>query len=127
MTASRDDRRFVPAGWHAVTPRMVAHDAQRLVAFLTRVFGARGVFEPERPCVVTLGDSMVMVSEAGARDAMPAFLYVYVRDVDATCRRAIEAGARMIEQPFDEPYGDRRCMFADAWGDVWQVATHGTA
>ena len=92
-----------------------------------RIFAARGVFEPERPCVVTLGDSMVMVSEAGARDAMPAFLYVYVRDVDATCRRAIEAGARMIEQPFDEPYGDRRCMFADAWGDVWQVATHGTA
>jgi hypothetical protein len=46
---------------------------------------------------------------------MPAFLCVYVNDSDATFRRAIEAGARSIEEPFNTPYGDRRCMGEDEW------------
>ncbi|MCA3871704.1 MAG: VOC family protein, partial [Burkholderia sp.] len=28
------------------------------------------------------------------------------------------------EAPADMPYGDRRAMVKDAWGNVWQIATH---
>jgi uncharacterized glyoxalase superfamily protein PhnB len=127
MTDSLHACHFVPDGWHTVTPRIVVHDARRLVAFLTQVFGATAEFQDERPCVVVLGDSMLMVSEAGVRRPTPAFLYIYVSDTDATCRRAIDAGARVIEEPFDTPYGDRRCMVEDGWGNTWQVATHAAA
>jgi PhnB protein len=65
----------------------------------------------------------VMVSGEGQRESMPAFLYVYVEDVDATHRRAIAARATSLEEPTDLPYGDRRAMVRDAWGNTWQIAT----
>ena len=110
--------------WHTVTPRIVARDAAALVQFLERVLGASGTFEDAAPCILTIGDSRVMVSEADARPPIGAFLYVYVDDADAAYRRAIAAGARSIEEPFDTPYGDRRCMFEDRWGNTWQVAVY---
>ena len=65
-----------------------------------------------------------MVSEVGVREFMPAFLYLYVDDIDGTYERAIEAGAESLEAPLDMPYGDRRCMVKDPEGNIWQVATH---
>ncbi len=112
----------LPHGWHTVTPRIVARDARRLVAFLADVFGADGAFEAERPSIVRIGDSLLMISEADIRPPAPAFLHVYVDDVDATFRRAVEAGVRVVEEPFATPYGDRRCMFEDDWGNRWQAA-----
>ena len=108
-----------PAGWPTVTPRIVAMGAREFVAFLVRVFGATGQFEESRPSVVWLGDSPVLVSEAGVRRPTSAFLYVYVADVDATFQHAVEEGARVIEAPLDTPYGDRRCMVEDPWGNAW--------
>jgi PhnB protein len=68
---------------------------------------------------------MLMVSSSLERGPMPAFLYVYVEDADATHRRALQAGATSLEPPRDLPYGDRRAMVQDAWSNVWQIATHG--
>ena len=113
-----------PAGWHSVTPRLVVSDPARLVEFLKQAFGATGDLQTERPSVMRIGDSLVMVSSVGPREAMPAFLYVYVDDIDATCQRALEAGAVSLEEPWDTPYGDRRGMIQDPCGNVWQIATH---
>ncbi len=113
-----------PAGWHTVTPRLVVADARGLVEFVARVFDATGEYREDAPAIVTIGDSKLMISDAGVRAPAPAFLYVYVADADATHRRAVDAGARSIEPPFDTPYGDRRAMIEDRWGNVWQIATH---
>jgi uncharacterized glyoxalase superfamily protein PhnB len=124
MTEPASTDRFAPAGWHTVTPRIVAHNAPELVEFLSYVFGALGVYEPAMPSVIRIGDSNVMISEAGPRGPKGGFLYVYVSDTDSTHRRAIERGASSVEEPFDTPYGDRRCMVEDRWGNTWQIATH---
>jgi uncharacterized glyoxalase superfamily protein PhnB len=113
----------VPEGWHNVTPRIVANGAEELVAFVKGVFGARGEYLRERPSEIWIGDSVIMIGDAGEREPMPAFLYVYVDDADAVYRRALDGGARSIEAPLDTPYGDRRCMVADRWGNSWQIAT----
>ncbi len=123
MKESTNRSNFAPEGWQAVTPRLVVRDAKQLVEFLKQVFEATGEYRTERPSVITIGDSMLMVSDAGVRSPMPAFLYVYVSDTEATYQRAIEAGARTLEAPFDTPYGDRRCMVEDKWGNTWQIAT----
>ena len=115
---------FVPEGWRAVTPRIVVHEAHRLVDFIKHVFGASGEYRSDRPSVLQLGDSWIMISDAGARDPMPAFLYVYVPDVDQAFGRALERGATPLEKPADLPYGDRRGMVEDEWGNTWQIATH---
>lgn len=116
--------KFQPDGWHTVTPRIVARDPEKLVRFLKDVFNAQGEFRRGFPAEVTIGDSLVMVSGDGQRDSMPAFLYVYVEDTDATYQRAIAAHATSLEKPTDMPYGDRRAMVRDAWGNTWQIATH---
>jgi PhnB protein len=115
---------LVPPGWHTVTPRIVVEDPAGLVAFLKRVFDAKGDFEADAPSQIRIGNSLVMVSRAGPREIFPAFLYVYVPDPDATCQQALEAGAALLEAVWDTPYGDRRGMVKDPWGNVWQVATY---
>jgi uncharacterized glyoxalase superfamily protein PhnB len=107
-----------------VTPRIVVDDAAKLVEFLRRVFGATGDIRTDTPSVIRIGDSLVMVSASGPRGPMPAFLYVYVDDVDGTYGRALEAGAVSLEEPSEMPYGDRRGMVRDPWGNTWQIATH---
>ena len=114
---------WIPEGFHTVTPRLVATDAAKLVTFLKKAFGASGDLPNEGPAQLRIGDSLVMVSEAGPRPATEAFLYLYVEDSDATYHRAIASGATSIEAPDDMPYGDRRAMVRDPAGNVWQIAT----
>src|SRR5262245_23124139 len=123
MKETTNEAHFVPEGWHTLTPRIVANEAKQLVEFIKNVFGASGEYRQAAPSVMKIGDSLIMVSEVGLRGPTPAFLYVYVADADATYRRALEFGARSIEEPSDMPYGDRRCMVEDRWGNTWQIAT----
>ncbi len=108
--------RSKPEGWHTVTPRIVVRDVEKLIEFLKQTFGATGELRSAIPSEIRIGDSIIMVSGAGVRDTMTAFLYVYVDDADATYQRAVEAGAISLEEPQDMPYGDRRGMVRDAWG-----------
>jgi PhnB protein len=116
--------RPIPEGWHSVTPRLVVHDVASLVEFLKQAFGGTGDLRTDIPSEIRIGDSIVMVSGVGLRDAMPAFLYLYVDDIDATYQRALRAGAVSLEAPQDLPYGDRRGMVKDPCGNIWQIATH---
>jgi PhnB protein len=113
-----------PEGWHSVTPRLVVQDAAGLVEFLKQAFGATGELRTDSPSMIRIGDSFVMVSSVGPRDAMPAFLYVYVDDIDTTYQHALAAGAVSLEEPWNTPYGDRRGMVRDQCGNIWQIATH---
>ena len=107
-----------------MTPRLVVHDAALQANFLKQAFDASGDFRTDRPSVIKIGDSLVMVSGVGVREMMPAFLYLYVEDTDATYHRALEAGATSLEAPWDTPYGERRGMVKDPCGNIWQIATH---
>jgi|SRR5882757_4367629 PhnB protein len=117
--------KFQPDGWPTVTPRIITPDPENLVRFLKDVFHAQGEYRAGRPAEIRIGDSVIMVSDGdGVRDLMPAFLYVYVADADATYKRAIAAKATSLEEPANMPYGDRRAMVRDSWGNTWQIATH---
>ncbi|KAA0021802.1 VOC family protein [Antrihabitans cavernicola] len=101
---------------------MVVADVGVAVDFLRTVFDAVGDVVPGRPAEVRIGDSLIMVSEVGEREQFPALLYIYVDDADVTYRRAVEAGAETLEDPRDEPYGDRRAMVRDRFGNTYQIA-----
>jgi PhnB protein len=123
---SRPDRsrKFMPTGWHTVTPRLVVRDAKGFVEFVKWVFSATGDYRSEVPTVLQIGDSLIMVSDAGVRAPSSGFLYVYVENTDETYARALHAGARSLEEPSLMPYGDRRAMVEDKWGNTWQIATY---
>ena len=116
--------KFQPDGWHTVTPRIMVRDPQNLVAFVRKVFDAQGEFNPGRPAEIRIGDSIVMVSDGDGLHTLPPRLYVYVQDTDATYASAMAANAVSLEAPADMPYGDRRAMVQDPWGNAWQIATH---
>jgi PhnB protein len=115
---------LLPNGWHNVTPRLVVSNPAVLVEFIKHTFGASGELSMDAPSQIKIGDSIVMVSGVGLRDPSPSFLHVYVDDADVTYHRALEAGALSLEEPGDMPYGDRRAMVKDPWGNDWQIATY---
>lgn len=117
--------KHVPEGWPAIVPRIAVEDAEGLVGFVRDVFRATGELRPGRPTELRIGDSLLMIGNAIDREPANAFLYVYVEDTDATFERATGRGATVIEEPGDMPYGDRRAMVRDPWGNTWQIATHG--
>src|ERR1700687_2344512 len=91
----------LPYGWHSLTTRIVIEDVAGLVEFLRQAFGATGEIHADRPAIMQIGDSVIMVSGVGQREAMPAFLYLYVDDADATYRRALQAGGQSLQEPDD--------------------------
>jgi PhnB protein len=118
---------YQPEGWRTVTPRIFTDDVRGLATFMRTVFGATGRQAAGRPMEMRIGDSIVMISDADEREPYTACLYVYVEDADKTYRKAISAGAKSIEKPTDTPYGDRRGIVRDGWGNTWQIATRQAA
>ena len=115
---------FKPSGWPTVATRIFHPDVEGLVAFIRAVFDANGDYHEGQPAEMRIDDSVVMISDgAGRRAAFPACLYVYVADVDATFEKAIARGATCTEAPALMPYGDRRAVVEDIWGNLWQIAT----
>jgi PhnB protein len=121
----------IPEGYHAVSPYLIAKDAGGLLEFLRGAFDAEETFRMNAPdgsvshAEVRIGDSVVMVGEAGeAWPARPSALNLYVPDVDATYKAAVAAGGTSKDEPADQFYGDRRATVVDPAGNQWFIATH---
>jgi uncharacterized glyoxalase superfamily protein PhnB len=120
----------VREGFSTVTPYVTAVDVDAMIAFAKDVFGAVETYRSSGSaggthCELRIGDSMVMFGGGGPAGGRtnPAALHVYVPDADAVYRRAIEAGARSMWEPKDQPYGERSGGVADAAGNQWYIAT----
>ncbi len=125
----------VPKGYTTLTTYLVAQDADGLIDFLKKSFGAEELFrsgpgsEGGLHCEVRIGDSMLMVGGGGAGmkwrgTPMPSAFHIYVPDCDATYARALEAGATSIAEPADQDYGERTATVRDAAGNFWYIATY---
>jgi PhnB protein len=120
-----------PVGYTTVSPYLIAAGAQQVVDFLKHTFGARELRRYDLPdgsimhAEVQIGDTVVMIGDAGEKwPAVPAHLHVYVKDVDATYRRALAAGGVSVQAPErkgDDP--DRRGGVEDPAGNPWWIAS----
>lgn len=113
----------IPEGYSALTPRIFVADPTGMVAFLVAAFDATGELIGDRPAEMRIGGALLLVGSTQARSATSSAFYLYVPDADATYARALAAGATTMEEPGDTPYGDRRAMIADPFGNTWQIAT----
>jgi uncharacterized glyoxalase superfamily protein PhnB len=102
-----------------------------LIDFLKSTFGATELFRMPAPggkvghAEVKIGDSNVMIADSSAEwAARTAMLYVYVKDVDATHKKALAAGGKQVKEPANQFYGDRSSGVTDAFGNYWGIATH---
>jgi PhnB protein len=121
----------IPAGFHTITPYLMAKEAAKLIDFLKNALGAEVITLSKSPdglimhASLRIGDSMLMLSDPrGNWAAQPAGIYLYVPNMDELYQRAINAGAESVNAPRDEFYGDRMGGIKDPSGNTWWIATH---
>lgn len=120
-----------PDGYTSVAPYLVVDGAAGTIDFVRRVFDAVELRRfPDGSGKLThaevrIGDSVVMIADGVAPDwpPVPAHVHVYVEDVDATYRRALEAGAQPVQAPVKKDDADKRGGVRDAGGTTWWIAT----
>ncbi|HYO80128.1 MAG TPA: VOC family protein [Bryobacteraceae bacterium] len=123
---------YRPSGFHSVTPYLIVKGARTLIEFLKTAFEAEEISVHSTPdgssimhAQIRIGDSMLELSDgSGQWQPMTSALHLYVEDVDATYKRAVDAGARSLRSPTLEFYGDRACEIVDPAGNYWFLATH---
>ncbi len=117
-----------------VTPYLLYADVEGAAAFLTQAFGFT---EVDRTVGAAGGTHLELETERGGRiyaGQPPAgyknprdvgrtsIVYVLVPDVDAHHDRAKAAGAEVIEELVDTPFGHRRYTCRDPQGHEWSFA-----
>jgi PhnB protein len=129
----------IPEGYNNVAPYLAVEDAAQAIDYYTRAFGAKERTRMQGPdgkiahAELELGDSVVMLS-----DPFPQFatrppkelggtsvsVFMYVEDVDAVVKQAVDAGATVTVEVADQFWGDRFGTITDPFGHVWGLATH---
>lgn len=121
---------YKPTGYTSVSPYLIVGGASDTIAFLARVFDAEELrrFPDDGGRVihaeVRLDDTVIMIADGvAAWPPVPAHVHIYVPDVDATYRRALEAGAVSIQEPVQKDDADKRGGVKDPGGTTWWIAT----
>ena len=119
-----------PRGYTTVSPYLIVDGAGRTIEFLAAVFDAielRRFPGPDGTLMhaeIRIDDSVVMLTDGTAEwPPFPSYVHVYVPDVDATYRRALDAGATSVQEPVQKDDEDKRGGVRDAGGTTWWIAT----
>ncbi|NJO43698.1 MAG: VOC family protein [Cyanobacteria bacterium CRU_2_1] len=122
---------YKPANYSTVSPYLVVNDADATIDFLKRVFGAielRKIPDESGKLMhaeVRIDDTVIMLADPAPPDWSPilSHVHIYVPDVDATYRKAIEAGAISVQEPVKKQDEDKRGGVKDRGGTTWWIAT----
>lgn len=119
-----------PDGYTTVSPYLIVDGASVTIEFLRNVFGAvelRRFPDPAGKVMhaeVRIDDTVVMIADgANGWPPVPAHVHVYVPDVVATYKRALDAGATSVQEPVKKQDADKRGGVKDAGGTTWWIAT----
>jgi len=113
-----------PPGWPRISSSLYYSDGSKAIDWLCRAFGFELRLKVEgddgrvEHSELTYGDGVIMVSDlkpekmpyakspGDVGGANTQNMMVYVDDVEAHCKRAREAGAKIISEPKTSDYGD---------------------
>jgi uncharacterized glyoxalase superfamily protein PhnB len=123
-----------------IFPALRYRDANAAIAWLGDAFGCseHAVHRDGDGAVahaeLRLGAGLIMVGEYNADGwlggsppdaaASTVSLYVVVEDPDAHHARAVAAGARIVRDLVDLPYGSREYSARDPEGNLWSFGTY---
>ena len=121
---------YKPDNYTTVSPYLIVDGASGTIDFLKRVFGAVELrrFPSDdgklMHAEVRIDDTVVMIADGvEGWPPIPSHVHVYVSDVDATYRSALEAGATSMQEPVKKEDEDKRGGVKDAGGTTWWIAT----
>jgi PhnB protein len=129
----------IPDGYHTATPYLALDDAAAAIEFYKKAFGAKErtrnvgpddkIFHAE----VEIGDSVVMLSDPFPQSTTKppkelggtsVSVVLYVEDVDAVAKQAVDAGGTIESEIEDQFWGDRFGSVQDPFGHIWSIGTH---
>ena len=117
-----------------ITPALRYADGPAAIEFLCRAFGFEkhlvvpGEGNTIMHAQLTLGHGMIMLSSTPSEfdqlvqkpgQAGSVCICVVIQEVDAHCAQARAAGAEILQEPTDKPYGGRDYVCRDPEGYVW--------
>jgi PhnB protein len=130
----------IPDGFHAITPYLTVKGAAQAIEFYKRAFGATERFRIPGPdgktvghAEIQIGNSIVMLADESPQlgtqspqtlKGSPVSLLLYVENVDAAFKRAIDSGATVLQPVENKFYGERSGSLADPFGFQWTLMTH---
>jgi PhnB protein len=129
----------IPDGFTAVTPYLIVKGAAQAIEFYKRAFDAEEVMRLAMPdgkvahAEIRIGGAVVMLADEAPQwkawspqtiGDTACSLMLYVDDVDAAFKRALEAGASQTMEVADQFYGDRTGGLKDPFGHKWTLGTH---
>jgi PhnB protein len=129
----------IPEGFHTLTPYLAVENAADAIEYYKQAFGAEEKFRMEAPggkighAELQIGDSLVMLSDPFPQSSTKApselgattsSVFMYVEDVDAVVKQAVDAGATVTMEVADQFWGDRFGTITDPFGHMWSIATH---
>lgn len=129
----------IPDGFHSLTPYLTVKGAAQAIDFYKKAFGAKERFRLSSPdgksighAELVIGDSILMLADEFPQcnkspqtlGGSPLGLMIYVENVDAVFKTALDAGAT-VKMPLENKfYGDRSGTVTDPFGHVWTISTH---
>jgi PhnB protein len=126
-----------PENMPRISPYLYYEDVAGALAWLSRAFGLSERVRMTGPdgsiahAEMEFADGVVMMGRPGPDYRNPKHLggatqslYLYTDEVDKHFRRAKEAGAKIVQEPTDQFYGDRSYGAEDPEGHVWYFAQH---
>lgn len=121
---------YKPKDYSSVSPYLVVDGAAGTIEFLKRVFGAEELCRLPHAegklmhAEVRIDDTVIMLADGNSNwPAVQANVHIYVEDVEATYKRALEAGAISVREPVKKEGADKRGGIKDAGGATWWIAT----
>jgi len=123
---------WLAKGYPVLSSVVVLDDCARAIDWYKQVLGAKQRLRLDGPggsvahCELGFGDAVLMMGSPMPPQFQPkkASLAIYVKNCDATYNEALSAGARSMQEPTDQFYGDRNARFEDPFGNEWSVMTH---
>lgn len=125
------EKHFKPIGYNSVSPYFIVNDGQKFIDLMKAIFNAKELRRYDNPdgsiihAEVQIDDSIIMIGDSSEKfPPVQTVMHVYVPDVDATFKKAVNAGCEIIEQPQQrEGDPDKRATFKDFAGNMWSIGT----
>ena len=124
-------------GFPRVFPHVFYEDVAEALDWLPNAFGFREVLRwsaPDGPVMfaeMESGGAAIMLGHPGSDYRNPkrvgqtsAYVSVFVDDLDSHCEQARAAGAEIVEEPADKPWGLREYAALDPEGQRWGFVQH---
>jgi PhnB protein len=129
----------IPEGYHTLTPYLAVSDAAQAIQYYKKAFGAKERVRMDAPggkighAELEIGDALLMLADQFPQASTKpptelggtsASIFMYVEDVDAVVKQAVDEGATITMEVVDQFWGDRFGSIKDPFGHSWSIATH---